>query len=69
MRLVAERLRYLVSPLNVLKFYIDDIIEDLEYMEHKARLADIGKVAGRCLSIVRDLIGLTMPYFDSKSNK
>ena len=65
MQVIADRLRHLASPLNAVKFYIDDLLEDAGG-EFRERLENAGKAADKCLSAANDLLALTVPYFDSE---
>ena len=69
LQVIAEKVRHIISPLSAIKLYIDDMMEDSDYKEYKSRLSDIDRVADKCISIARDLVELTMPYFDSKLTK
>lgn len=66
---LAEKVRHLNSPLGAIRSYLGDMIEDLDNTEFKERLVNIDRISNKCISIVQDIVSLTMPYFESKSKK
>ena len=69
MFVIAEKLGHLVSPISAMKIIIEGIIEDEYCDDMKDRLADINTVADNCIKIIRELMALTMQYFDHGKNK
>ena len=63
-QIVSEKLRRLISPLNAIKFYVDEIVEDSEFKEHKKQLVEIDKISKKCLKIIEEITEYTMPYFN-----
>jgi signal transduction histidine kinase len=61
---IAVRLRYLTSPMSAIKIYIEGILEDDDSAETGEGLKSIDKAANRCIEITRELLDLTMRYFD-----